>query len=72
MDMDMVDDDSRSRAILIVTTIFLAISLVTVGLRCFVRKHVVRAFGWDDILMVVAMVRDDCRHTELALFLTSS
>lgn len=52
----MDDDDSRSKAILIVTSVFFAISAVSVGLRCFVRTHVVRAFGWDDILMVLAMV----------------
>ncbi|KAJ5183940.1 hypothetical protein N7492_001556 [Penicillium capsulatum] len=51
-----MDDDSRSQAILIVTAVFLAISGISVALRCFVRTHVVRAFGWDDTLMVLAMV----------------
>lgn len=51
-----VNDDSRSNAILIVTSVFFAISLVSVCLRIFVRTRVVRAFGWDDITMVVAMV----------------
>ncbi|KAJ5085074.1 hypothetical protein N7532_009845 [Penicillium argentinense] len=50
-----VADDSRSKAILVVTSVFLAISLVSVCLRIFVRTRVVRAFGWDDIIMVVAM-----------------
>jgi hypothetical protein len=49
-------DNSRSRAILIVTSIFLGLSLVSVILRCFVRTRIVRAFGWDDGVMVVAMV----------------
>lgn len=49
-------DDSRSKAILIVTCVFLAISLVSVILRCFVRSRIVRAFGWDDSVMVLAMV----------------
>jgi len=49
-------DDSRSKAILIVTCVFLGISLVSVILRCFVRTRIVRAFGWDDGVMVVAMV----------------
>lgn len=53
-----VNDDSRSQAILVVTTVFLALSLVSVGLRCFVRTRVVRAFGWDDKLMLIAMVSD--------------
>lgn len=51
-----MDDDSRSRAILIVTAVFLAISGISVALRCFVRAHVVRAFGWDDTFMVLAMI----------------
>lgn len=49
-------DESRIKAILIVTCVFLAISLVSVILRCFVRTRIVRAFGWDDGVMVLAMV----------------
>lgn len=48
-------DDSRSDAILTVTGTFLTISAVSVSLRCFVRTRLVRAFGWDDSLMVLAM-----------------
>ncbi|KAJ5081082.1 hypothetical protein N7456_013320 [Penicillium angulare] len=50
-----VDDDSHSQAIRIVTAIFLAISLISVGLRVFVRTRVVKAFGKDDVFMVLAM-----------------
>jgi len=50
-----VQDDSRSNAILTVTSVFLGISLTSVLLRCFVRTRVVRAFGWDDIIMLLAM-----------------
>lgn len=46
---------SGSEAIVAVTAVFLAISLLTVSLRCYVRLRVVRAFGWDDGFMVVAM-----------------
>lgn len=46
----------RSEAITIVTAVFFAASLITVLLRCFVRLRVVRAFGWDDGLMLSAMV----------------
>lgn len=45
-----------SEAITVVTAVFLSISLTTVLLRCFVRLHLVRAFGWDDTLMVIAAV----------------
>lgn len=45
----------RSETIFIVTVIFLGISFIAVCLRCFVRLRLVRAFGWDDALMVFAM-----------------
>jgi hypothetical protein len=48
--------DSHSEAIVTATSVFLALSLVTVGLRCFVRARIVRAFGLDDWTMVAAMV----------------
>lgn len=51
-------DDSHDKAILIVTSIFMVISLLSVILRCFVRTYVVHAWGWDDATMVVAMVSD--------------
>lgn len=56
----MVEFNGRSESIFVVTIIFLAISLVAVCLRCFVRLRLVRAFGWDDGLMVAAMVCDAC------------
>jgi cation-transporting ATPase 13A1 len=46
----------RSTAIFVVTIIFLGISFIAVCLRCFVRLWVVRTFGWDDVMMVLAMV----------------
>ncbi|KKK19499.1 hypothetical protein ARAM_002941 [Aspergillus rambellii] len=46
----------RSNAILISTSVLLGISLVTVCLRCYVRLRIVKAFGWDDSLMVTAMI----------------
>ncbi|KAH8695577.1 hypothetical protein BGW36DRAFT_299318 [Talaromyces proteolyticus] len=45
-----------SQAIIIVTAVFLALSLVTVSLRCFVRLRVVKSFGRDDALMVAAAI----------------
>lgn len=47
--------NGRSEAIVAATSVFLALSLVTVCLRCFVRARVVRAFGLDDWTMVAAM-----------------
>lgn len=46
----------RSDAIFIVTVVTLCISFVAVCLRCYVRLALVKAFGWDDGVMVFAMV----------------
>lgn len=50
----MVND--RGESIIAVTSVFLGISLVAVSLRCYVRLRIVKAFGWDDRIMVLAMV----------------
>jgi hypothetical protein len=50
----MVNDKGAS--IIGVTAGFLALSLVAVCLRCYVRLRIVKAFGWDDGIMVGAMV----------------
>ncbi|KAL2834866.1 hypothetical protein BDW59DRAFT_155686 [Aspergillus cavernicola] len=47
--------EGRSLTIFVVTLVFLIISFISVALRCFVRLRLVRAFGWDDTLMVFAM-----------------
>lgn len=54
--------NGRSEAIVAATSVFLALSLVTVCLRCFVRARVVRAFGLDDWTMVAAMVGFSAPH----------
>lgn len=45
-----------SLAILVVSLVMMALSIVSVLLRLLVRIHIVRAFGWDDGLMVAALV----------------
>ncbi|KAL4863304.1 hypothetical protein BDV12DRAFT_206644 [Aspergillus spectabilis] len=45
----------RSLAIFVVSAVMIGLSIVVVSMRCFVRLYVVRAFGWDDGLMVVAL-----------------
>lgn len=46
----------RSLAIFLVSIIMMLISVIAVSLRIFVRLNIVRAFGWDDGLMVAALV----------------
>lgn len=55
----MLPLEGRSLSIFVVTTIFLGLSFIAVCLRCFVRIKLVKAFGWDDGLMVLAMVNND-------------
>jgi hypothetical protein len=43
-------------AIFASSAVMLGVSVVAVAMRCFVRSYVVRAFGWDDTLMVIALV----------------
>ncbi|KAJ6073195.1 hypothetical protein N7467_011280 [Penicillium canescens] len=50
--MPLVD---RSLAIFLVSIIMMSISVIAVSLRSFVRLNIVRAFGWDDGLMVAAL-----------------
>ncbi|KAF7595229.1 hypothetical protein BBP40_006975 [Aspergillus hancockii] len=47
--------DDKSETIIVVTSIFLALSLIAVGLRCYVRLRLIRAFGADDWTMLLAM-----------------
>jgi pectinesterase/phosphatidylserine decarboxylase len=46
----------RALAIFVVSVIMTGISVVAVVLRSFARLYLVRAFGWDDALMVLALV----------------
>ncbi|KAL6230649.1 hypothetical protein BDW75DRAFT_248469 [Aspergillus navahoensis] len=45
----------HSLAIFVVGAVMLGLSIVAVFLRCFVRVYLVRAFGWDDALMLIAL-----------------
>ncbi|KAL2861150.1 putative integral membrane protein [Aspergillus lucknowensis] len=51
----MFELEGRSLSIFVVTLVFLILSFISVALRCFVRLRLVKAFGWDDSLMVFAM-----------------
>jgi cation-transporting ATPase 13A1 len=51
----MVQFKGRSLSIFTVTTIFFAFSFIAVCLRIYVRLRLVKAFKWDDGLMVMAV-----------------
>jgi hypothetical protein len=48
--------DNRGPELLAVCSLFAAMSFVSVVLRCYVRLRLVKAFGWDDGFMVLALV----------------
>ncbi|KAH2310147.1 hypothetical protein KXV47_005383 [Aspergillus fumigatus] len=54
--MSTTSKDDRSLEVKVVAAVFMAIASVTVILRCYVRLFVVKAFGWDDGAMVIAML----------------
>lgn len=52
----MAVTDDRSLSVKAVAASFMSVACVTVILRCYVRLRIVRSFGWDDTMMVLAMV----------------
>ncbi|KAF3016380.1 hypothetical protein E8E15_006576 [Penicillium rubens] len=52
----MTDEKVRSTAVQAVAAVFLPIATITVMLRIYVRGWIVKAFGWDDGAMVIAML----------------
>ncbi|GCB26991.1 hypothetical protein AAWM_09876 [Aspergillus awamori] len=45
----------QSLAIFIVSAETVGLAIICVSLRCFVRLYILRAFGWDDALVVTAL-----------------
>ena len=57
--------ESYTAAILSVVAVFHAIALIFVTLRVYIRAVITKAFGKDDILMVVSVVCSPGSHTDL-------
>lgn len=51
------ETESKAPAELAVCIVFLVLTYLAVGARCYVRACIIKSFGWDDGLMVVALVR---------------
>lgn len=49
--------EDRSLEVRVVAAVFLALATVATALRCYVRLVIVKAFGWDDVIMLLALVR---------------
>ncbi|KAL4900415.1 hypothetical protein BDW74DRAFT_170816 [Aspergillus multicolor] len=45
----------HSLAIFVTAAVMVGLSIIAVLMRCFVRIYIVRAFGWDDALMLIAL-----------------
>ncbi|KAJ5823052.1 hypothetical protein N7447_005392 [Penicillium robsamsonii] len=52
----MTDEKQRCTAVQTVAAVFLPIATITVMLRIYVRGWIVKAFGWDDGTMVIALL----------------
>ncbi|KAJ6099492.1 hypothetical protein N7467_001027 [Penicillium canescens] len=52
----MDEEYRRKTAVQTVAAVFLPIAAIAVMLRCYVRGWIVKAFGWDDAAMVLAML----------------
>lgn len=50
------EEDRRATAVQTVASVFMPIACITVMLRCYVRGWLIKGFGWDDGVMVTALV----------------
>ncbi|EKG12445.1 hypothetical protein MPH_10401 [Macrophomina phaseolina MS6] len=50
------ETESKAPAELAVCIVFLILTYLSVGARCYVRIYIIKSFGWDDALMVVALM----------------
>jgi hypothetical protein len=70
--LNMLPLKDHSLAIFIVAVVYLSISFIYVCLRCIVRLWIVRSFGWDDALMIFALVCQRPVQIPAVDFLTTS
>jgi hypothetical protein len=56
-ELKAVNMSDRGARIAGVTTALYALSVVAVGVRCYVRVYLIRSFGYDDWLIVATLVR---------------
>lgn len=54
--MELLDDASRSVEIQSILIAFSVLSTLIIALRAYIRLILLRSFGWDDGVMVIAQV----------------
>lgn len=62
--------ENRGPELFMVNIPFLVFAVVSVLLRCYVRVHLVKGFSWDDLMMLIATVRN-VHEASKTWFLTS-
>lgn len=56
--------DYNGYQLIVVVIIFLILTYISVGLRCFVRIRITKAFAVDDWLMLVAQVNSHLQDAD--------
>ncbi len=51
---------TRGDALVILNSVFIALVVIVVGLRMYTRLVIKRWFGYDDIFILLALVRQRC------------
>lgn len=49
--------ETKAPELIASVSVFLPLAIAAVALRIWVRVKLIRNFGWDDIMMIVALVR---------------
>lgn len=64
---DWSGQDSRLESVVAVAITFLVLSWISVALRIYVRGFLLRAFQWDDITIIITLVRSSTGITASCL-----
>jgi len=51
-----MSDETRAPELIVSVAVFLPLALIAVAVRLWVRTRMIRNFGWDDGMMVLALV----------------
>lgn len=63
--------ENRSNQVLAVAILFISLTWLTVGMRCFVRIRMLKSFGYDDWAMLITQVRVEVVFREILINISS-
>lgn len=49
-------DETRAQELIASVSVFLPLAIAAVAVRLWVRARMIRNFGWDDGMMIIALV----------------